>query len=173
MILGGSGAGKTTLAEHLARRLELPARDSDQRVVERRGEAIPAIFATQGEGGFRALEAQVVRECLVAPGVVALGAGAWEDPDTRAAVRASGFAVLWLAEVPRRAWARVGGDPGRPLAGTFEQFMTLWACRTRAWSGRGHGAAPGPAATGTGQTPSFPGQLELCNAHAEPPRTWT
>jgi thiamine-phosphate diphosphorylase len=133
VILGGSGAGKTTLAEHLARRLGLPARDSDQRVVERRGEAIPAIFAAHGEGGFRALEAQVVRECLLAPGVVALGAGAWEDPDTRAAVRASGFAVLWLAEVPRRAWARVGGDPGRPLAGTFEQFMSLWACRTKAW----------------------------------------
>jgi shikimate kinase len=66
--------------------------------------------------------------------VVALGAGAWEDPATRAAVWASGFAALWLAGVPERAWTRVGGDPCRPLAATRQAFLARWARRTAAWS---------------------------------------
>jgi len=134
VLVGGSGAGKSTLAHHLGRRLGLPVRDADQQVEARSGTPIAAIFAQRGEAGFRALEAQAVRACLAGPGVVALGAGAWEDPDTRAAVRAAGCAVLWLAEVPERAWARVGGDPLRPLATTREQFLARWAVRTAAWS---------------------------------------
>jgi len=96
--------------------------------------SIPRIFETRGEAGFRELEARAVRACIETPGVVALGAGAWEDPATRAAVRASGCAALWLAEVPERAWARVGRDPHRPLASTREQFMARWARRSAAWS---------------------------------------
>jgi len=75
-----------------------------------------------------------VGDCVAAPGVVALGAGAFADPATREVVRASGFTVLWLAEVPERAWARVGQDPLRPLAATRDQFMARWAQRSQAWS---------------------------------------
>ena len=134
VLLGGSGAGKSTLAHHLARCLGLADVDADQRVEAASGRSIAAIFAEQGEAGFRALEAQAVRSCLAAPAVVALGAGAWQDPGTREAVRASGFAALWVAEVPERAWSRVGGDPLRPLATTRAQFMARWAQRTPAWS---------------------------------------
>ena len=131
VLLGGSGAGKPALARHLGRRLGLPDRNPARLVAERRGEAVPAILAVRGEAGFRALEAQAARACLQAPGVVALGSGAWEDPDTRAAVRAAGFAVLWLAEVPRRAWALAG--PGRPAGVAYERFLALWAGRSQAW----------------------------------------
>jgi shikimate kinase len=134
VLIGGSGAGKSSLALHLARLLELPARDSDQRVVAHSGQSIAALFADEGEAGFRALEARAVREELAAPCVLALGGGAWEDPATREAVRAAGFAALWLAEVPERAWARVGRDPSRPLAAAREQFVARWVRRTPAWS---------------------------------------
>ena len=133
VLLGGSGAGKSSLAVRLGRLLGLPVLDSDQRV-EALGRPIAAIFADHGEAAFRALEAAAVRECLAAPAVVALGAGAWEDPGTREAVRASGFTALWLAEVPARAWDRVGMDPLRPLTATREQFLARWARRTAAWS---------------------------------------
>jgi thiamine-phosphate diphosphorylase len=134
VLIGGSGAGKSTLARLLAKLLDLPVWDADQQVEARSGRTIAQLFAERGEAGFRALEAQAVRSCIASPGVVALGAGAWEDPETRAAVRASGTTVLWLAEVPERAWARVGGDPFRPLATTREQFLARWARRTAAWS---------------------------------------
>jgi shikimate kinase len=134
VLIGGSGAGKSSLALHLARLLGLPARDADQRVVAQSGQSIAALFENLGEAGFRALEARAVREDLAHACVLALGGGAWEDPATREAVRAAGFAALWLAEVPERAWARVGGDPSRPLAATRDAFLARWARRTVAWS---------------------------------------
>ena len=134
VLIGGSGGGKSSLARQLARHLGLAARDSDQQVEASAGASIAEIFKVQGEAGFRALEARAVRECLARPGVLALGAGAWEDPGTRAAVVAAGATALWLAEVPERAWARIGGDPFRPLATTRAQFMARWAKRIAAWS---------------------------------------
>jgi shikimate kinase len=135
VLVGGSGAGKSSLARHLARRLGLPARDADQEVEARSGRTIPELFAARGEAAFRALEAEAVRACLGAPAVVALGAGAWEDPGTREASARAGCAALWLAEVPERAWARVGGDPARPLAGAAGAFLARWADRSRTWWG--------------------------------------
>jgi len=129
VLIGGSGAGKSTLAGALGRALGLPARDSDLEV----GGSFATIFQEQGEAAFRALEAAAVVRCLQAPCVAALGAGAWEDPATRARVRAAGFAPLWLAEEPARAWARVGGDPDRPLARERSGFMGRYARRSAAW----------------------------------------
>jgi len=134
VLVGGSGCGKSELSGHLARLLGLPVRDVDRRVEIDAGMSIAGIFDAQGELGFRALEAAAVIACLDSPAVVALGAGAWENPATRAEVRASGFEALWLAEVPERAWARVGGDPSRPLAATRAAFLARWARRTAAWS---------------------------------------
>jgi shikimate kinase len=132
-LVGGSGGGKSSLGRHLAQLLGLPLQDLDRAVAEAAGQSIPAIFAAEGEAGFRAREARAAQAALDRPAVLDLGAGAWEDPDTRAAVRAAGFAPLWLAEVPERAWDRVGRDPARPLAVTREGFMSRWASRTTAW----------------------------------------
>lgn len=132
-LVGGSGGGKSSLGRQLGRLLGLPHRDVDEAVAAGAGTSIPVIFAEEGEAGFRAREARAVRASLGSPAVLSLGAGAWEDPDTRAAVRAAGFAPLWLAEVPQRAWERVGRDPGRPLAMTREGFMARWASRMTAW----------------------------------------
>lgn len=129
VLLGGSGAGKTSLAQALAQALGLPFRDSDEAL----GASIPDLFRERGEAAFRALEARAAARCLEGPCVLALGAGAWEDPATRAQARAAGFAPLWLAEVPETAWARVGGDPGRPLAGERAGFLARYAQRARAW----------------------------------------
>jgi len=129
VLAGGSGAGKSTLAQALAARLGLPAVDADEAI----GPNIPGIFARVGEAGFRTLEAETIARCLERPCVLALGGGAWEDPGTRARVAASGFTALWLAEVPERAWARVGGDPNRPLAAQREAFLARTRQRMAAW----------------------------------------
>ena len=134
VILGGSGAGKTTLAKELAQRADLPFHDLDAVIEQRQGRPISAIFAAAGEPAFRALEAEHLASLLGTPAIVALGGGAWEAPANRATVAASGFAALWLAESPLRAWARVGQDPNRPLAQDRAAFMARWAARVPAWS---------------------------------------
>lgn len=134
VLVGGSGAGKSTLARALAQRLGLPVVDLDVCVAERAGCAIPELFRTQGEVAFRDLEAICLREVLDTPSVVALGGGAWECEAVREAVAASGHRAFWLAEVPERAWARVAGDPGRPLAGDRDTFLARWRARMARWS---------------------------------------
>jgi thiamine-phosphate pyrophosphorylase len=158
VLVGGSGAGKSSLACALAFRLGLPHLDSDDRVQAASGRTIPELFARSGEAGFRGLEAEAVAACLCAPAVVALGAGAWEAQATRDRVRAAGFAVLWLAEIPERAWARVGGDASRPLANGREAFMARWAQRTARW-------AEAPLVLPLGRTPQV---LAAALANCEP-----
>jgi shikimate kinase len=128
-IIGGSGAGKSSLAGALAQALGLPARDVDWTI----GVDIRAIFREQGEAAFRTLEAASVAHCVEEPCVVALGGGAWETAATRDRIREAGFSVLWLAEIPEVAWARVGGDPDRPLASERDGFMARYARRSIAW----------------------------------------
>ena len=134
VILGGSGAGKSTLGRLLARRLGLVFHDLDDTIEADQGMPVGAIFAARGEAAFRALETTLLPALLAAPAVVALGGGAWEAPANREAVGAAGFAPLWLAEPPLRAWERVGRDPLRPLAQDQSAFMARCAARASAWS---------------------------------------
>jgi shikimate kinase len=134
VLVGGSGAGKTTLGQELAHRLALPFVDLDATVETRAGRPIAALFAQAGEAAFRALEQDTLQGLLDRPAVVALGGGAWEDPATRASVAAAGFQPLWLAETPERAWGRAGHDPARPLAQDRASFMARWTVRTPAWA---------------------------------------
>jgi len=47
---------------------------------------------------------------------------------------AEGFAALWLAETPARAWDRAGRDSRRPLAQDRAAFLARWQTRMAAWS---------------------------------------
>lgn len=134
VLLGGSGGGKTSLGRQLAFRLALPFHDLDEVIEAHTGRPVAEVFAAGGETQFRALESELLPGLLVAPAVVALGGGAWEAPGNRAAVATSGFAALWLAETPARAWARAGRDPRRPLAQDQAAFMARWRSRMPAWS---------------------------------------
>jgi len=134
VILGGSGAGKSTLGRKLAFRRALPFHDLDEVIEARLGRPVAEIFAESGEAAFRALEAELLPGLLTSPAVVALGGGAWEAVANREAVAASGFAPLWLAESPARAWERAGRDPNRPLAQDRAAFMARWRTRMPAWS---------------------------------------
>lgn len=134
VLAGGSGCGKSTLARVLGQRTGLPVVDLDDHIEAKAGRRIPEIFDTEGEAAFRDLEAHCVGEVLAQPAVVALGGGAWERAEVRERVGASGFATLWLAEVPERAWARVAGDPGRPLAAEQASFLARHRTRMARWS---------------------------------------
>lgn len=134
VIAGSSGAGKSTLGAALAARSGLPFHDLDRVVEQAEGRAIAAIFSRDGEGAFRALECRHLEPLLTRPAVIALGGGAWETAELRAAVAASGHLALWLAEPPARCWDRVASDPARPLAQDRETFMARHRARLRRWA---------------------------------------
>ena len=59
-LYGPSGSGKSTVGRILAKNLNIPFTDLDEEVEKRSGYPIPAIFARDGEAGFREREAEVL-----------------------------------------------------------------------------------------------------------------
>lgn len=134
-LAGSSGSGKSTIAAALGPRLGLPVLDLDAIVEKTAGRSITDIFSAQGEAGFRLLEAEALGLNLDGPSVLALGGGAWANPEIRKALDAAGFAVLWIAETPEVCWSRIAADPDRPLAKEREGFLRRHRDRMRDWSG--------------------------------------
>jgi shikimate kinase len=133
LIVGGSGAGKTALAESMAPLLGLEAIDLDLRIAQNAGKSIREIFG-QGEAVFREMESKALPKCMEKPAVVALGAGAWQQETVRRYAEKSSWDVVWLAENPQTAWERVKNDPSRPLAQDRSGFMQRWRSRMALWS---------------------------------------
>ncbi|NML66944.1 shikimate kinase [Hymenobacter sp. RP-2-7] len=119
-LIGLPGSGKTTLGRQLAAHYGRAFVDLDDVLVAAAGQSIPAIFAAEGEAGFRAREAAALAalaEHAGPPLVVATGGGTPCFHDNLAVLRRTGF-VLWLAvpvpELARRL-AATGQAAARPL----------------------------------------------------------
>jgi thiamine-phosphate diphosphorylase len=134
VLVGGSGCGKSSLARAIARRSGLPCSDLDDVTENHAGKSIARIFAEDGEAAFRGLEEECLPSQLWVPRILAVGGGAWQSPRIRRAVEAAAFQVLWIAENPATAWARVGADRTRPLARERRAFMELWRSRMARWA---------------------------------------
>jgi len=114
VLIGPPGAGKSTVGQELARNLGVDFLDTDAVVEERSGRTISDIFLEDGEADFRELEqAAVVSALQEHDGVVALGGGAVENPDTRTALRR--VPVVFLEVSMAKALPRVGLSGARPL----------------------------------------------------------
>ena len=113
-LVGPRGSGKSTVGRLLAAALGREFADSDGEIESRDGRPIPAIFAADGEAGFRAIEAGVVAALLDrGPLVLATGGGAILDPETRRRLREAGE-VVYLHADAATLHTRTAGDPNRP-----------------------------------------------------------
>jgi len=116
VLVGMMGAGKTSVAERLARRRGWPVLDSDRQVEAMVGRSVAEIWADDGEAGFRHLEARVLADALAstAPSVIAAAGGTVLDPANR---RLLGMhtPVVWLRAGVDTLARRLGAGTGRPL----------------------------------------------------------
>jgi shikimate kinase len=109
-LIGFRGAGKTTVASCLARRLECEWVDADQWIERSAGETIRDIFQRCGEQGFRDLEEQAV--ATLAQGnipIVSLGGGAVLRPANRRWIAQTGLTV-WLQASAQTIRKRLSRD---------------------------------------------------------------
>lgn len=114
VIVGPPGAGKSTVAAVLGRRLGAAVRDTDADVEAMAGKTVADIFLDDGEPVFRQLERAAVAAALDGhDGVLALGGGAVMHPDTEAAL--SGHTVAFLDVQITDAARRIGFNRDRPL----------------------------------------------------------
>ena len=132
-LVGFMGAGKTTLAQSLARRLGWRAEDVDALIEARERRSVADIFARDGEPYFRALERQVIFALLpLRHAVVATGGGTFVDAESRAAINADGVSV-WLDLPFDELLARIPADGRRPLANDLAQMTQLYEGRRLAY----------------------------------------
>jgi shikimate kinase len=109
-LIGPRGSGKSTVAQLVARELGWNWLDADDQLEKRYGQSIRAIFASQGEAGFRDKESVVLTELArLRRHVIATGGGVVLREHNRVLLRASGC-VVWLTADVETLWQRVQAD---------------------------------------------------------------
>jgi shikimate kinase len=133
-LVGFMGAGKSTVARALAKRLDWTIEDIDERIERRERRDIPSIFRQDGEAYFRAVEREELIALLEHRGtVVATGGGTVMDPGNRELMLRDG-AVVWLDASFSTILNRVPLDGRRPLAADRLEMERLYNQRLMAYS---------------------------------------
>ena len=115
-LVGFMGAGKSSVARTLGRRLDWKVEDIDVRIERLERRDIPTIFRDAGEPYFRAREREALLQLLPERGtVVASGGGTFADPANRELMLRDG-AVIWLDAPLSTVLSRIPSDGRRPLA---------------------------------------------------------
>jgi shikimate kinase len=116
VLVGMMGAGKSSVGERLAERLDRPFFDVDAWIADEEGVSISAIFETRGEPAFRRLEAKVLTSFLAnpVPSVLSVGGGAVTEAGNRTAM-IDQQCVVWLRASDATLAARLGDGSDRPL----------------------------------------------------------
>ncbi|HET9271295.1 MAG TPA: shikimate kinase, partial [Vicinamibacterales bacterium] len=128
------GAGKSTIARAVGRRLGWRVEDIDERIEARERRSVASIFAQNGEAYFRQLERQMLGELLPQRHViVATGGGTFVEPDNRALMLSDG-AVAWLDVPLGQVLKRVPNDGRRPLAADRAAMEQLYRRRQLAYA---------------------------------------
>jgi shikimate kinase len=143
VLIGLMGAGKSTVGEGCAARLQRPFVDTDDLVLALTGKSIGEIFRDDGEEQFREVERRAVADACASPAplVIACGGGAVLDPSNRRLLRGSGF-VVWLRATASELATRVQGQqrerPLLPSAGEEAELERLSEVREPAYEATAH-----------------------------------
>jgi shikimate kinase len=127
-LVGFMAAGKSKIGRMLAEQLGVRFVDTDRAIEAAKGMAVADIFARQGEGAFREAERQVVAKLAHGePKVIALGGGAFVDPENRDRLNATTLTV-WLDPPFDLLLSRLARSNARPLAAgrSASELRALW-----------------------------------------------
>ena len=114
-LIGMMGSGKSAVGRPLAEALGYRFLDADTSVEQVAGKSIPELFASEGEAGFRALEAAVLNQIAAWHSlVVATGGGVVTRPENWGQLHQG--IVIWLDAPGALLLERLTADPTpRPL----------------------------------------------------------
>jgi shikimate kinase len=115
ILVGPTGAGKTSIGKRVAERFGLAFVDADQAIVDRTGASIATLFEHVGEAGFREREKATLHELLAGHGqLISTGGGAVLDADNRIQMKQRGYVVYLQVSVEAQL-KRLGRCTNRPL----------------------------------------------------------
>jgi shikimate kinase len=138
-LVGFMGAGKSTVGQALAKRLQWRFEDLDDRIEQREARTVPEIFRTDGEQNFRRAERDALNEVLGelrngGARVVALGGGAFVQPAIAALLAAARVPTMFLDAPVEELWQRCEIEARqqsavRPLLTSKTRFCELYQAR--------------------------------------------
>lgn len=136
MLIGFMAVGKSKIGSMLAARLKLPFVDTDREIEAAFGLSVRQIFEQAGEAEFRRAERELIANLVgMKPQVVALGGGAYLDPDSRLALSRH-TTVIWLDPPFEIVAARLTKSNTRPLASgkSRAELGQLWEQRREVYA---------------------------------------
>lgn len=116
LLVGLSGAGKSSVGPLVAARLGWDFVDLDTEIESAAGQTVSEIFASEGEAGFRHREREATERVSFRKSVVIATGGGWvQDPSNWASL-GKGILSVYLRVSASTALARIGGERfTRPL----------------------------------------------------------
>jgi shikimate kinase len=128
-LVGFMGSGKTTVGRRLAKKLGWRFIDLDEEIERRERRTVADIFRENGEPHFRQLERHFLKQASsFKQSVIALGGGAFLDPENRVLADTTGLTV-WLKVSFAKIGDRVKIDGTRPKLTSKEQAEGLYQSR--------------------------------------------
>mgnify|MGYP003343075335 FL=1 len=116
VLIGPMGAGKTTVGQEIAKRLDCSFADTDALIEEDQGKSVSEIFVEDGEPHFRLVEETIVIDALLSEnGVLSLGGGSVMNEEVQKALKNSKAKKVFLDISLAAVSPRVGFDNARPL----------------------------------------------------------
>jgi shikimate kinase len=132
-LIGFMGAGKSTMADALGKKLGWQAVDIDTLIEAREHRSISDIFSQNGEFYFRQIEREVLQELLPRRHtIVATGGGTFVDQTNRTTINNDGGSI-WLDISFDQVISRLLHDKKRPLAEDRTTLRSLYETRKPAY----------------------------------------
>jgi shikimate kinase len=114
-LVGFMASGKSVTGRLLAERLALEFVEMDEAIEKAQGKEIAAIFAQEGEGYFRQLENDLLKELAGKTGlVVSCGGGLICNQENLKILKSTGLVISLMAK-PSTIYERTKKDTKRPL----------------------------------------------------------
>ncbi len=143
-LVGFMGAGKSSVGRVLGQQLNWVFEDLDDRIAAREGRTVPEIFRDSGESEFRRAEHAALLQVLEelrggGARIVALGGGAFVQPENAALLTASSVPTVFLDAPVEELWQRCRSQASeigteRPLLRSLEDFRRLHEARRQHYS---------------------------------------
>lgn len=140
-LVGFMGAGKSSVGRLLGQRLNWLFEDLDERIERRERRTVAEIFRDSGEPEFRRAEHEALCQVLeeLRSGVariVALGGGAFVQPENSKLLEQVGVQVVFLDAPAEELWQRCcrqAAESGaeRPLLRSWAEFRSLYHARRK------------------------------------------
>lgn len=113
-LIGMMGAGKTTVGQEIARKLDYRFVDTDAVIAQFTRKSIAQLFAEVGEGEFRQIETKILAEvCAYTNLAIATGGGIVTQQKNWSYLRHG--LIVWLDVPPNVLYQRLAEDTTRPL----------------------------------------------------------